>query len=88
MRLFCVVPLALALATLTEVEDGRDTLRPGATPKVSKLTVLKVLTEARAAVRDNDSLDRMLAQYRPRHVSQTKHPAMDPPRLQPPVANL
>ena len=63
VRLFCLVPLALALATLAEVETGRDTLRIGANPKVGKLTVLKVLAEARAAARDNRALRRMLAGY-------------------------
>ena len=63
VRLFCLVPLALALATLAEVETGHDTLRIGANPKVGKLTVLKVLAEARAAARDNRALRRMLAGY-------------------------
>ncbi len=33
IRQFCAVPLALALASLVEVENGRDTLRPGRVPK-------------------------------------------------------
>ncbi len=65
VRLFCIVPLVLALATLSEVENGHDTLTPGATPKVSKLTVLKVLADARRAMSGNDALDRMLGEYHP-----------------------
>lgn len=65
VRLFCIVPLVLALATLSEVEAGHDTLTPGATPKVGKLTVLKVLADARRAMSGNEALDRMLGQYHP-----------------------
>ena len=65
VRLFCIVPLALALATLTEVERGCDTLCADATPKVSRGTVMQVLSDARSAVAGNDSLSRMLGRYQP-----------------------
>jgi farnesyl-diphosphate farnesyltransferase len=65
VRLFCAVPLALALATLTEVEQGGDTLRQGATPKVSRETVAEIVHSARDAVHDNRSLSQMLNRYSP-----------------------
>lgn len=46
VRLFCAVPLALALATLREVEEGDDTLRAGAKPKVSRATVAAIVEDA------------------------------------------
>ena len=61
VRQFCAVPLALAFATLREVESGRDTLRPGATPKVSRALVAPFLAEARFAATANDRLARYLA---------------------------
>ncbi len=57
VRLFCTVPLALALATLREVETGPDTLRPGATPKVSRAFVAKLLVQAGWAVPSDARLD-------------------------------
>jgi len=64
VRLFCAVPLALALATLNEVEVSDDTLRRGRVPKISRETVAHVLTDARDAVRDNIGLDALFGQYR------------------------
>ena len=46
VRLFCTVPLALAVATLDEVERQEDTLRPGRAPTVSRETVLDVVRSA------------------------------------------
>ncbi len=63
VRLFCAVPLALALATLNEVQWGIDTLRRGLTPKVSRQIVVDVLTEARQAAADNHALSHLLAHY-------------------------
>jgi len=63
VRLFCAVPLALALATLREVEEGSDALRPGVTPRVSRTLVGSVLREAREAVTDNDALATMFRHY-------------------------
>ena len=60
IRLFCAVPLALALATLREVEHGADTLRPDRVPKVSRQLVSHVLLSAREAVTSNDALGSML----------------------------
>lgn len=59
VRMFCAVPLALALLTLREVERGDDALRCGATPKVSRAVVARVLVEARQAVHSDDALRRM-----------------------------
>lgn len=60
VRLFCVVPLALALASLGVVEQGDDSLRPGAEPKVSRATVARVLAEAPRAAASNPALTAML----------------------------
>ncbi len=59
IRLFCTVPLALAYATLREVEDGRDTLVPGRCPAVSRALVQAVFSEA-VEVADNDARLRQL----------------------------
>jgi farnesyl-diphosphate farnesyltransferase len=61
VRHFCAVPLALALATLDEVERSNETLRPGATPKVSRETVARVLVEAQQAVGSDEALGRLFA---------------------------
>lgn len=66
IRLFCTVPLALALATLKEVEEGSDTLNPGRTPKVSREVVARVLGDAQRAIAGNGSLSEMLTDYAPR----------------------
>jgi farnesyl-diphosphate farnesyltransferase len=59
IRMFCAVPLALALATLDEVEKGEDTLARGATPKVTRAFVVRIFAEARSAVRSDDQLRSM-----------------------------
>lgn len=64
VRLFCLVPLILALATLTEVETGDDTLRPGRTPKISREAVARVLAEAGRAAVDEDAAAEVIAAYR------------------------
>jgi len=63
VREFCAVPLALALATLCEVERGRDTLRAGRVPKVSRETVAQVVVQARKAVASNEALGELFAEY-------------------------
>lgn len=61
IRLFCVVPLALALATLEEVGRGRDTLIVGRSPSVSRETVLAISDEAPRAVLSDEGLNRLLS---------------------------
>ncbi len=51
VRMFCAVPLALALATLREVELGDDALQPGRAPTVTRALVMKVFEDALAATR-------------------------------------
>jgi farnesyl-diphosphate farnesyltransferase len=63
VRLFCTVPLALALATLHEVEAGGDTLKAGRTPKVSRGVVWQVFKDAKRAITDNQTLNWMLSHY-------------------------
>jgi nucleoside-diphosphate-sugar epimerase/phytoene/squalene synthetase len=46
IRLFCAVPLALALGTLREVELGEDALRPDRAPTVSRAFVMAVFEAA------------------------------------------
>jgi farnesyl-diphosphate farnesyltransferase len=65
IRLFCTVPLALALATLKEVEEGTDTLIPERTPKVSREIVARVVSEAQQAISANGLLSQMLTDYAP-----------------------
>jgi len=59
VRLFCAVPLALALATLREVEDGPDTLRAGAKPKISRAAVQAIVMDAGASAGSDLELARM-----------------------------
>lgn len=61
VRLFCAVPLALALATLREVERGHDTLRPGRAPKVSHEDVAEILQQASCAVLSDATLEQLLS---------------------------
>ncbi|MEM1030861.1 MAG: squalene/phytoene synthase family protein [Myxococcota bacterium] len=63
VRLFCTVPLTLALATLREVEAGPDTLRPGRTPKVTRAVVTDVFANAKGAARDDRALRRLFDRY-------------------------
>ncbi|MCB9680500.1 MAG: polyprenyl synthetase family protein [Alphaproteobacteria bacterium] len=63
IRLFCLVPLVLALETLTVVLQGQDTLVPGRTPKVSREVVHRVMTRCTEASRDDAALARLLDGY-------------------------
>jgi len=63
VRLFCTVPLVLALATLTEVEQGEDTLRPGFVPKVSRQVVAEVLQRAHTAIDSDEALLKFFEDY-------------------------
>ncbi len=57
VRLFCTVPLLLALATLEEVERSPDTLRSGRNPRISRKVVGRCLSLATSAVGDDHALD-------------------------------
>jgi farnesyl-diphosphate farnesyltransferase len=61
VRLFCAVPLALAFATLEEVECGADTLRPERAPRVSRESVGRILRRAERVVSSNQGLDELFA---------------------------
>jgi farnesyl-diphosphate farnesyltransferase len=56
MRLFCAVPLALALTTLNEVEHSDRTLRRGAVPKISRDAVARIMGTALGAVHSDRGL--------------------------------
>ncbi len=60
IRLFCAVPLLLALATLDEIEAGEDTLRPGRSPKVSRGALGRLLQRVVHAAGDDAALARLL----------------------------
>jgi farnesyl-diphosphate farnesyltransferase len=64
VRSFCLVPLALALATLRTVEQGDDALRAGAEPKVSRTTVARILAAAAGAAASNRALASLLRRCR------------------------
>ncbi|MFO0555759.1 MAG: hydroxymethylglutaryl-CoA reductase, degradative [Polyangiaceae bacterium] len=49
VRLFCSVPLALALATLREIELGDDALLPDRAPTVTRALVMRVFEDAVSA---------------------------------------
>ena len=63
IRLFCLVPLVLALETLQVVVAGDDTLRPGRTPKVSREVVFEVLGLCRDASLDDASMREVGRRY-------------------------
>jgi farnesyl-diphosphate farnesyltransferase len=56
IRLFCSVPLLLALATLDELESSDDTLSPGRTPKIGRATLARLLQRAVQAAGDDAAL--------------------------------
>ncbi|MEO1335356.1 MAG: squalene/phytoene synthase family protein, partial [Myxococcota bacterium] len=62
VRQFCAVPLALALASLAEVEAGQDTLRPGRVPKISRDMVAQLFQKVVGAVHDDEALAEVLRQ--------------------------
>ncbi len=62
IRLFCAVPLALALATLREVEHGTRTLLLDEEPKISRGAVLRIFSEAAVAIDDDARLEKLLDQ--------------------------
>lgn len=60
IRLFCAVPLLLALATLEELEASDATLRAGQTPKISRATLGRLLQRAVQAAGDDQALATLL----------------------------
>ncbi|MBN2195001.1 MAG: squalene/phytoene synthase family protein [Polyangiaceae bacterium] len=56
VRLFCTVPLALALATLHEVDHGEATLRADRKPKVTRAAVTRILGDTLGSVGDDAAL--------------------------------
>ncbi|RLB56490.1 MAG: squalene--hopene cyclase [Deltaproteobacteria bacterium] len=56
VRLFCAVPLSLALATLDEVQNGGDALRRGLTPKITRKLVGSITKDAIAGAKSDDAL--------------------------------
>ncbi len=56
VRLFCSVPLVLALETLAVVERGDGALQVGSSPKIDRATVMAVVAEAQEAAGDDARL--------------------------------
>ncbi|MBI5482428.1 MAG: squalene/phytoene synthase family protein [Deltaproteobacteria bacterium] len=67
VRRFCAVPLALALASLDEVEYGGDSLRAGHTPKVGRATVVATLVGSALAIDSDLRLRALFAAAGGRH---------------------
>jgi len=63
IRLFCTVPLALAFATLKEVENIGHDFHQQHAPKVSRATVVKIMMEANHDVGGNESLAALFHRY-------------------------
>ncbi|MEO0460443.1 MAG: squalene/phytoene synthase family protein [Myxococcota bacterium] len=63
IRMFCTVPLCLALATLREIETGDDTARAGHNPKVPRSVVKAILVESVPAVASDSELRRLFIKY-------------------------
>ena len=63
VRLFCAVPLALALASLEEVKNGRSALVQDETPKVGRAVVFAIVREAVAAAGSNRELAALFQRY-------------------------
>ena len=63
IRTFCTLPLLLALATLTEIESGRDTVLRGRRPRIARERVLRALEQTGAAVQSNEALSRLFQEW-------------------------
>ena len=79
VRRFCAVPLALALASLDEVEYGGDSLRAGHTPKVGRATVVATLVGSALAIDSDLRLRALFAAAGGRHVLRQRVAAMAAP---------
>lgn len=62
VRLFVLVPLALALSTLTLVEGSPEVLVPGEAVKITRETVSATLLRAREVIDDDDGIQRLCRQ--------------------------
>jgi farnesyl-diphosphate farnesyltransferase len=60
VRVFCAVPLALAFATLVEIENGNGVLLRGKTPKVARTLVVRVFADVRRTARSDEELGAIL----------------------------
>ncbi len=72
VRLFVLVPLVLALATLALVERSPAVLVPGESVKVSRGTVSSVLRQARAVVQDDEGIKALCAGARALELGDSK----------------
>ncbi len=57
---FCALPLALAIATLDEIENGEHTLCSGRTPKIDRQQVLNIMNTIDEALGNNATLSAAL----------------------------
>lgn len=63
IRLFCLVPLMLAIETLGVILTGEDTLKEGRTPKVTRAVVHRVVAASLEASRDDAAFDDLVSSY-------------------------
>lgn len=63
IRTFCTLPLLLALATLTEIESGRDTALRGRRPRIPRERVSQALEQLGAAVQNDGALLRLFQKW-------------------------
>ncbi|HEY1959212.1 MAG TPA: squalene--hopene cyclase [Polyangiaceae bacterium] len=63
VRLFCAVPLVLALASLRVVREGTTALTAGATPKVGRLEVFTTVRDAIGAAGSDAALTQLFARH-------------------------
>jgi nucleoside-diphosphate-sugar epimerase/phytoene/squalene synthetase len=78
VRLFCAVPLALAFATLREVEEGRDSLVRGRAPTVSHALVRAVFAAAVEGAGDDAALVTLFERCRLGTLARTARPPEPP----------
>ncbi|RMF17092.1 MAG: FAD-dependent oxidoreductase [Candidatus Dadabacteria bacterium] len=55
-RLFCLLPLLMAGATLSHAQDHPDLLKPGAAVKISRDVVHRIIADAQRLATDNDAI--------------------------------
>jgi farnesyl-diphosphate farnesyltransferase len=86
VRRFCAVPLALALATLREVELGDDALVPNRAPTVTRALVLQVFADAALATREGLAagqssalLEQLFERARRARLERPTRPTLTPP---------
>jgi farnesyl-diphosphate farnesyltransferase len=63
IRSFCALPLLLALATLAEIESGRDTVLRGRRPRIPRERVAQAIEQTAAALHSDSALRALFQQW-------------------------